>query len=75
MAFHFFQTVSEMPSHSQGADFLSPCLREESPLGRKRRPQSIEGSWKGRANGITYRLEDETAVSLYGFPDDGVVAG
>src|SRR5215211_939693 len=57
----------------EGADLIPPRLREETPLGRKRRLQGAEGSRENRAEGVAYSLEDETTVPFYGLPEDGVV--
>src|SRR5688572_31174843 len=59
----------------EGADLLPPSFREETPLGRKRRLEGTESAGEDRAEGVAYRLEDETTVPFYGLPEQGVVTG
>src|SRR5215212_1609269 len=57
----------------QGVYLPSPLFQEKGFLGCKRRLKGIEGCGEGGAESITYGLEDETTVPLYGFLEDLVV--
>src|SRR5215208_4625417 len=61
--------------HAYGSDLFGPALLKQRQLARKCRFRGVGGGAKGGAEGVPHRFEDVAVASLYGGPQQLVVAG